>query len=421
MKWQPWRRITKLVLITLLLLILLAPEWPVFGSEPYGLRRIVGLRSFDFLVWETQAFLAKAEGELTDIDRYLSEAQQKALVLQYLDLIRQARQLEAEINTIYVDPTVADPASETATLQAELEALRTRIDERQLLAETIVQSQVASVLADEGFALGDDAWPPVLMRVTPLPSVLIVSPRERIERSYGFALAPGLTIPTMEDMESAVYEDLNLSGLVVPIGGLGSFPAMILETSSVYRLVEVVAHEWTHHWLTLQPLGFNYMFNDDVRIINETVASIVDQEVGPLVLEKYYPEYAPPRLPPSTTVEIAPETEGFDFNKELGATRKRVDELLAEGRVEEAETYMEARRQEFLENGYAIRKINQAFFAFYGAYADEPEGAQGGNPIGPMLRDIRARTPSVRAFLDTVAPVTSFAELEAIHSRLTGG
>ena len=78
---------------------------------------------------------------------------------------------------------------------------------------------------------------------------------------------------------------------------------------------------------------------------------------------------------------------------------------------------MEERRQEFWEQGYYIRKLNQAFFAFYGAYAAEPGGAQGENPIGPMLRDIREKPPSVRAFLERVAPITSFDDLKEIHEQ----
>ncbi|HRO24702.1 MAG TPA: hypothetical protein PLR07_10460, partial [Promineifilum sp.] len=56
----------------------------------------------------------------------------------------------------------------------------------------------------------------------------------------------------------------------------------------------------------------------------------------------------------------------------------------------QAEDYMEQRRRVFLDNGYNIRKLNQAFFAFYGGYAAEPGGAAGEDPIGPMLREIRA-------------------------------
>jgi hypothetical protein len=103
----------------------------------------------------------------------------------------------------------------------------------------------------------------------------------------------------------------------------------------------------------------------------------------------------------------------------MAKTRIKVDELLAEGKIDEAEAYMEERRQFFVEQGYRIRKLNQAYFAFYSAYAAEPGGAQGSNPIGPMLRDIRDQSPSIRAFLDTVSPITSFADLQGIHKQVT--
>ena len=105
----------------------------------------------------------------------------------------------------------------------------------------------------------------------------------------------------------------------------------------------------------------------------------------------------------------------------MAETRIKVDELLAAGKIEEAEDYMEERRQLFLEQGYAIRKLNQAYFAFYSAYAAEPGGAQGSDPIGPLLRDIREQSPSVFAFLDAVAPITSFEELVAVHASVMAG
>jgi hypothetical protein len=93
-------------------------------------------------------------------------------------------------------------------------------------------------------------------------------------------------------------------------------------------------------------------------------------------------------------------------------TRVHVDELLAEGKIEEAEAYMETRRKLFWENGYAIRKLNQAYFAFYGAYADSPGGAAGEDPVGPAVRALRAQSPSLAAFINRIATMTSFTELQ---------
>jgi hypothetical protein len=108
----------------------------------------------------------------------------------------------------------------------------------------------------------------------------------------------------------------------------------------------------------------------------------------------------------STDVAARPQSDdAFDFNREMRITRVRVDELLAAGRVVEAERYMEARRAEFVAAGYGLRKLNQAFFAFYGAYNAEPGGAPaaGADPVGPAVQALRARSPSVGAFVRAVA------------------
>ncbi len=413
--WQ----LTKITFTSLLLLLLIAPEWPAFGSDAYRLQKIIQQREFDFLVWEVDAILAKAEGILAGGQRYLQPTTRQEIVVDYLANIQTARDLEREINRIYLDASIIDHDSATQELQAELAATRARIESQQLVAEAILQEQVAEVLKEEGFGVAGQMWPPVLMHMTPLPSVLITSPRDHIEKEDQLSLIPGLTTPQMDDLETAVFNDLDLSALIVPIGGAGSYPTMINETGNINWLAEVTAHEWVHNWLTLQPLGASYPFDTSVRIINETVASLVDQELGNKIIERYYPEFAP--LPPDTNpAPIDPnDTPVFDFRATMAETRVKADELLAAGKIEEAEQYMEERRQLFVENGYSIRKLNQAYFAFYGAYAAEPGGAQGGNPIGPMLRDIRANTPSVRAFLDTVAPITSFADLERIHQEIT--
>jgi hypothetical protein len=78
---------------------------------------------------------------------------------------------------------------------------------------------------------------------------------------------------------------------------------------------------------------------------------------------------------------------------------------------------MEERRKLFVANGYHIRKLNQAYFAFYGAYADQPGGATGSDPIGPLLRDIRQHSNSVYQFLDRVGSIGSFADLEQLHQQ----
>ena len=116
----------------------------------------------------------------------------------------------------------------------------------------------------------------------------------------------------------------------------------------------------------------------------------------------------------SANVEIRRwgEPPAFDFRAEMHTTRITVDALLAEGKIEEAESYMEKRRIVFWENGYQLRKINQAYFAFYGAYADVPGGVAGADPVGPAVRALREQSDSLAAFLHRIAWITSFEGLQ---------
>ena len=77
--------------------------------------------------------------------------------------------------------------------------------------------------------------------------------------------------------------------------------------------------------------------------------------------------------------DLAEHTE-LDFGKLMRETRLTVDRLLAEGQIQEAESYMEVQRKLLTENGHPIRKLNQAYFAFYGTYAHGPASV---DPIGP--------------------------------------
>lgn len=155
--------------------------------------------------------------------------------------------------------------------------------------------------------------------------------------------------------------------------------------------------------------------------MNETVASIVGEEIGRRVIERFYPEFVPP--PPvvnDSLKESQDDPTAFDVNAEMRETRIRVDEFLVEGRVEEAETYMEERRQFLWENGHRFRKINQAFFAFFGAYAETP-GEQGDDPIGPALLALREDSSTLREFLDRVSPITSLEDLQDLSVDLGTG
>jgi len=248
---------------------------------------------------------------------------------------------------------------------------------------------------------------------TPLPLALIVSPRDVIRQDADISLAPDLTVDQRASLETQVDSSLDVSSLVVPIGGVGVYPTMVMQTSDINWLAEVISHEWIHNYLTLRPLGINYLTSPELRIMNETTAAIAGKEIGRAVIERFYPELLPPPpAPPPPPGESQPSPPVFDFRAEMHQTRERVDELLSLGKIAEAEDYMEQRRVFFWENGYHIRKLNQAYFAFYGAYADEPGGPAGEDPVGAAVRLLRAQSDSLAGFINRIAWITSFEELQ---------
>lgn len=408
--WQRFTSGLKLVVPLFIFVVIIGPEWPAFQDERYKLERILGQRYFDFVVWETRALAAKAEAALTSGQEYLNDDVRKELVLEYLTLIGDIRDLESEVNAIFADPEVSDPTVVARDPQRQIDEKRAEARRLQPVAEQILQGQVAAVLIDEGFDIFGTVLPPVSAQLTPLPYILVVSPREEIQQIHNVPLQHGLRVPAHEEIETAILAEVDRSALVVPIGGLGIWPAMIRESANINYLANTFAHEWGHHWLTFHPLGISYAASPELRTINETVASIFGDEIGAKVIERFYPEFVPP--PGDELVMEQSETEAgspppFNFNKEMAETRIRVDELLAEGEVELAEAYMEERRQLFWDNGYRIRKLNQAYFAFYGAYADTP-GEQGADPIGPALLAIREDSGSLAEFMDRMASISSF-------------
>jgi len=424
MRWAAHR--FNLALLLLALLLTLMAEGPPPASFDAQINsRLVG-EKFDFFGWEARALLSKLAHGLVAPQRYMDEPSRRDFFLDYLALIAEIQRVESEIHRIYTDPSVEEPVAETTELRARLAELRAEEDARQLLAEAILEEQAACVLSDEGFGFLGHEFPSPSVHFTALPTLLVISPRDHIENVFSLGLRHGMNAAQREAVEGRIDAELEVSSLVTNIGGLAAYPAMLLELGSLNWVSEVIAHEWTHHYLALRPLGWNYNASAEARTINETVASIVGKEIGRRIVARYYPQLLPPEPEPVPVPDEAEEEEqqeqqqaasseppAFDFRLEMRETRIRVDELLEEGNIEEAEAYMEERREEFVAHGYYIRKLNQAYFAFHGSYAAEP-GAAGEDPIGPAVRELRARSPDLHTFVGRVEGVTTLAELQTL-------
>lgn len=284
--------------------------------------------------------------------------------------------------------------------------------------EDIIEGRLTSVLEDEGLTLDPPlfndlgiVYPPVDFEFDAPPRVLVTSRRDRIALQDDILLQPGVGAARAEEIEAEAESGGELSALVVPTSGVATYPSVVSNLRDYESLIELVAHEWTHQYLAFYPLGFSYYDSGDLRTLNESVASIAGRELAALYFEKFG------RLtlhsgggaqPPPTP---APGDDGFDFTAEMRALRLEVEDLLAGGRIEEAEALMSVKRDYFEERGVYIRKLNQAYFAFYGFYGDSPASV---DPIGPKLETVYAAAGSPGAFLHRVRGITTRAELDRL-------
>ena len=70
---------------------------------------------------------------------------------------------------------------------------------------------------------------------------------------------------------------------------------------------------------------------------------------------------------------------------------------------------MESKREFLAANGYYIRRLNQAYFAFHGSYADSAGSI---DPIGPKLDELRKQSGSLREFVTVARGLGSEGDLD---------
>ncbi len=357
---------------------------------------------FDLTGWEFRTIT----GEIGEIFRGGDKTDNAtAEIITYFINAAQIRALEDSLKV---------RAGEPDQTQSEIDELRQKNAERSDATEKALETLVRETLTEQGIFNPMDThvnikarFPPVKIHLGNPPHLLIISPRDRIENIKEVQLLAELSLEDMEKIESEV-DELGVSSIVEGLGGLSTYPSYINDNFGLKFAIETIVHEWMHQYLFFTSLGIRYTLDQwgikqdhDVATINETVAGMVGTEIGAMVLKKYFPqvyEGEPPENP----------EPAFDFNKEMREIRKAVDDYLARGEIEPAETYMEQKRLYLMENGYYIRKLNQAYFAFHGTYADSPTSI---SPIGLELRQLRDKSDSLKEFLDSVVGITSREEL----------
>jgi hypothetical protein len=414
-------RILDFLALTFAILIAATGDAPRLTGTSDRVRSFTREIEFDYPNWVWNAAWTKLEQASIGLPFLFDRGTNKEIVINYLRTTQHLLQAEQQIEQIYANPDVVDKEASSAYVRTQRDEFIQRQRSLAPLAEGTLQSQVTDALAEFGLTTVGQPIPPVLYHISPTPLALIVSERTVIQQIANISVLPTLTLDEQIKLEDEVTKSLDVSTLVVPIGGVGVYPTMVMETTDLRWTLDTIAHEWIHNYLNLRPLGINYSTTPELRTMNETTASIAGNEIGTYVLQQHYPEVldagSAPNLNKVSLGEpllpsYALEDPPFDFRAEMHETRVTADQLLADGKIAEAEAYMEQRRQVFWEHGYLLRKLNQAYFAFHGAYADTPGGAAGEDPVGPAVRALREQSASLADFVNTVSWMTSFEELK---------
>ena len=365
---------------------------------------------FSTLNWELKTLLGGGKQSISSQEGKVED--ESSQVTEYFSLVERINALKSEIKAI----STGDRQGDLASLEAELNTLEEQKAVLEDEVRRIITKQIKEVLAGQGIFHPLDKYirvqvrfPPVSFELEKPPNLLVVSPRDRVESMREVTLRQELSLEEMEDIETEV-DKLGVSSLVVKLGGFGgTYPTFVANDASLRFTVDTATEEWLHQYLAFKPLGFLYLLdltgmarNYDIATMNETVASMVSKEIGALVCEKHYSQC---EGGDSQVREAEPE---FDYHREMRDIRRAVDNYLAQGEIEQAEEFMEQKRQILASKGYYIRKLNQAYFAFHGTYADRPTSI---SPVGLELKQLRSQSASLKGFLDAVAGMTSSQEL----------
>ena len=398
----------KLIIIAALLSVILFSGGcaPMRNFDNF-LNSIVKPYRFSMVRWESRVIPHEVKQWI--FGRYEKVDDEVHTVTEYFSLVERVKALKSEIEAINAGSRQGDLVS----LEVELNMLEGQRASLEGMAERIIARQIKEILAQEGIfnpIIGLKVhFPPLNFKLDKTPYLLVISPRDRIESIREIALHQNIRLEQMEDIEAKV-DNLGVSSLVVELGGFGgTYPTFVVNNASLQFTIDTAAEEWLHQYLAFKPLGFRYLLDltgvsrdYEIATIAETAVSMVSKEIGFMVYEKYYPQ-----CESDSNQNQAAESE-FDFNREMREIRRAVDRYLAQGEIERAEEFMEQKRQYLASNGYHIRKLNQAYFAFHGTYADRPTSI---SPIGVELRKLRSQSVSLKDFLDTVAAMTSYQDL----------
>jgi hypothetical protein len=380
-----------------------------------ALNKIIDPYRFSIVQWEINTLTGELEQALFEHSSYTID--DSRVVVDFFKLVEEISGLEFQI--FYYKDQIDE--EDLLFFENRLIELQKQRDSLKKDVENILSLQIRETLKQLDLYLYnnitgiDITFPPVNFSLESPPNLLIVSPRDSIYRMKEIILIQDLTADEIDYIETEI-DKLGYSSIVLRVGGMATFPSFVTNNAGLEFTISTAIEEWFHQYFFFKPAGFLYAFNllglysdSDISTINETIAGIVSDEIASMIYQKYYTSYY------EDNAYVYSEGSGFDFYEEMRNIRIAVDNYLATGEIEQAEAFMEEERLYILSQGYYIRRLNQAYFAFYGTYASNPSSV---NPIGDMLRDLRNNSADITDFIKITSSIKNLDDLNELSDYI---
>ncbi|MBH74546.1 MAG: hypothetical protein CL896_01975 [Dehalococcoidia bacterium] len=388
-----------LIFVTLVLMVIASHD--NFVMTPT--KSLSSQHRFSIIEWEINNIGSKLWNKLTNSSYKLHGIQVPREFSDFMCLQQEVRSLYTEVKY-----EIAKNGSLQESVPDHLQELNKLKDKQRDLGvfiegflEDIVEDSISS--HGIGYKIGSIHFPPVAISFSPLPKLLVTSPRSNIFRLENILLSPDISTEEIIALENSIETNSDLSAIVVDIGGIATYPAMISSVSSIEHTLNLISHEWLHHFLAFRPLGQHMLASGQMNELNETIANIFGEAISKELMVTYSDDL-------NMTKCSSKPTHGstsFDFSLEMKLIRNKVDSLLQTGQIDQAEAFMENKRLFLVSKGYPIRKLNQAYFAFHGTYTDHPAAI---SDTFDKLVKLQERYPSLREFIWAVSGVSTYQE-----------
>lgn len=317
----------------------------------------------------------------------------------YIDLSKRVNKYERLLDTSGNNYFTSKNVNE---IQDHTKLLKSKRDSARLIAEKSIEDEITKTLKELGFRnkLGL-VFPPVDIRLQNIPKVLVTSPRNEIRMIDSVLIDAEISLKERDTIETTLFQAYDTSALVDDLSGVATYPLLVDDQQSLRRILQTSVHEWFHAYFFFKPLGWNYWDSSEMTTLNETICTLLGEEIGDVI---YFNLYETDEHGLIDSKLNHPNEQLLD---KMRSTRIEVDKLLSEGEIDSAEQLMKETWWELRLGGYRIRKLNQAYFAFRGRYGNSPASISN---IGDQVNMLRENSAKIKSFVNTVSEISDYNE-----------